>query len=94
MMRTMERRDYTQIKILIMKRLEHGPVAIYSRRLGSLRLEIGTDYNTFRRALDDLISSGLVEVQTVEYGRYRCRMLRLSDLGRGVLPSAAKLIPR
>lgn len=88
------RRDRTSIKIEILERLGKGPKALDSRRLGSLRLEVGTDYDTFRRAVDDLISSGLVEVQTVEYGRYRCRMLRLSELGRSVLPSAAKLVQR
>ncbi len=86
------RRDSTQIKLAILARLQRGPVGLDSRKLGSLKQEIGTDPDTFSRAIGDLLEKGLVQIDNVRFDRYTTRLVKLTEQGRQLIETAAQLI--
>ncbi len=88
----MSRRDCTTIKLTIMVRLQRGPVGLDSRKLGSLKQELGTDSETFQRAIQDLLHRGLVVIEPVSFDRYTARLVKLTDQGKQLTQSAAQLI--
>lgn len=92
MQRTTGNRNCTQIEIEILQRLQKGPVGIYSRKVGSLDSQIGTDRRTFTRALQNLERKGFIRFSVVRYGRYSAKTVELTETGRAITPSAIQLL--